>query len=127
MSWNESLYQYHKARGGQFLAGEADDGLLILTWKDRPLAVDLSMVTGGRSGTFSYVRAPAEGRRFFVNRAACRARVLPLPFLTRTGTRPKPSPFQGEMSAKPTEGAGSFSPQGGRRIRKAAKPPTAAQ
>ena len=57
MSWNESLYQYHKARGGQFLAGEADDGLLILTWKDRPLAVDLSMVTGGRSGTFSYVRA----------------------------------------------------------------------
>ena len=57
MSWNESLYQYHKARGGQFLAGGADDGLLILTWKDRPLAVDLSMVTGGRSGTFSYVRA----------------------------------------------------------------------
>ena len=57
MSWNESLYQYHKARGGQFLAGEADDGLLILTWKDRPLAVDLSMVTGGRSGAFSYVRA----------------------------------------------------------------------
>ena len=57
MSWNESLYQYHKARGGQFLAGEADDGLLMLTWKDRPLAVDLSMVTGGRSGTFSYVRA----------------------------------------------------------------------
>ena len=48
MSWNESLYQYHKARGGQFLAGEADDGLLILTWKDRPLAVDLSMVTGAR-------------------------------------------------------------------------------
>ena len=57
MSWNESLYQYHKARGGQFLAGEADDGLLILTWKDRPLAVDLSIVTGGRSGAFSYVRA----------------------------------------------------------------------
>ena len=57
MSWNECLYQYHKKNGGQFLAGEEDDGLLVLTWKDRPLAVDLSMTDGGRGGTFSYVRA----------------------------------------------------------------------
>lgn len=59
MSWNSSLYEYHKKYGGQFLAGELDDGLLILTWKDRPLVVDLSMVNGGRSGTFSYIRARA--------------------------------------------------------------------
>lgn len=57
MSWNECLYQYHKTHGGQFLAGDLDDGLLILTWKDRPLAVDLSMVSGGRGGAFCYVRA----------------------------------------------------------------------
>ena len=36
MSWNECLYRYHLAHGGQFLAGEDDDGLLILPWKDRP-------------------------------------------------------------------------------------------
>ena len=41
MSWNECLYQYHKQHGGQFLAGEEDDGLLVLAWKDRPLVVDL--------------------------------------------------------------------------------------
>lgn len=57
MSWNECLYQYHKKHGGQFLAGEDDDGLLVLPWKDRPLAVDLSITDGGRGGTFSYVRA----------------------------------------------------------------------
>ena len=59
MSWNSSLYEYHKKYGGQFLAGELDDGLLILTWKDRPLVVDLSMVNGGRSGTFSNIRPRA--------------------------------------------------------------------
>lgn len=57
MSWNECLYQYHKQHGGQFLAGEEDDGLLVFSWKDRPLAVDLSMADGGRGSTFSYVRA----------------------------------------------------------------------
>lgn len=57
MSWNECLYQYHKKNGGQLLAGEDDDGLLVFTWKDRPLAVDLSINTGGRGSTFSYVRA----------------------------------------------------------------------
>lgn len=57
MSWNECLYQYHKKYGGQLLAGEDDDGLLVFTWKDRPLAVDLSINTGGRGSTFSYVRA----------------------------------------------------------------------
>ena len=57
MSWNECLYAYHKKYGGQFLAGETDDAMLILSHKDRPLAVDLSLVSGGRGGTFSYIRA----------------------------------------------------------------------
>lgn len=57
MSWNDCLYQYHKKYGGQLLAGEEDDGLLVLTWKDRPLAVDLSGVNAGRGGTANYVRA----------------------------------------------------------------------
>lgn len=57
MSWNECLYQYHKKCGGQFLGGREDDGLLVLTWKDRPLAVDLSVTPGGRGSTFYYVRA----------------------------------------------------------------------
>lgn len=57
MSWNECLYWYHKKYGGRLLAGEEDDGLLMLTWKDRPLAVDLSVVNGGRGSTFFYVRA----------------------------------------------------------------------
>lgn len=57
MSWNECLYQYHKKHGGQFLAGEENDALLILTWKDRPLAVDLSITAGGRGSTFFHVRA----------------------------------------------------------------------
>lgn len=39
------------------MGGREDDGLLVLTWKDRPLAVDLAMVTSGRSSTFSFVRA----------------------------------------------------------------------
>lgn len=57
MSWNECLYQYHKKYGGQFLAGEEDDGLLLLTWKDRPLAVDLATENRGRYGSYSYVQA----------------------------------------------------------------------
>ena len=57
MSWNDCLYEYYKKHGGQFLAGEEDDGLLVFSWKDRPLAVDLSMADGGRGSTFSYVRA----------------------------------------------------------------------
>lgn len=57
MSWNQCLHQYHQTYGGQYLGGREDDGLLVLTWKDRPLAVDLAMVTGGRSSTFSFVRA----------------------------------------------------------------------
>ena len=57
MSWNDCLYWYHKKYGGRLLAGEEDDGLLMLTWKDRPLAVDLSVVNGGRGSTFFYVRA----------------------------------------------------------------------
>lgn len=57
MSWNDCLCVYHKKRGGRILAGEEDDGLLLLTFKDRPLAVDLSTVSGGRSGSFHYVRA----------------------------------------------------------------------
>lgn len=57
MSWNECLYQYHQKYGGQLLAGEEDDGLLLLTWKDRPLAVDVAMEGGGRYGPYSHVRA----------------------------------------------------------------------
>lgn len=56
MSWNECLYHYHKTHGGSFLAGEYDDALLIFTWKDRPLAVDLYRA-GGRYGASSYVQA----------------------------------------------------------------------
>lgn len=57
MSWNKCLYQYHKKYGGQYLGGNDDDALLLFTWKDRPLAVDLSMAAGGRGSTFLYVRA----------------------------------------------------------------------
>ena len=28
MAWNQCLYQYCKARGGQYLGGREDDGLL---------------------------------------------------------------------------------------------------
>jgi len=56
MSWNGCLYEYHKKYGGQLLAGEEDDGLLLLTFKDRPLAVDLYQV-GGRYGSSNYVQA----------------------------------------------------------------------
>lgn len=56
MSWNECLYQYHKENGGQFLAGESDDALLALTWKDRPLVVDLAIVDGGRGSTWAHPR-----------------------------------------------------------------------
>lgn len=56
MSWNECLYQYHKKCGGQLLAGEEDDGLLVLTWKDRPLVVDLFRASG-RYGPFYHVQA----------------------------------------------------------------------
>ena len=44
MFWNKCLYQYHKKYGGSFLGGEEDDGLLILTWKDRALAVAMNCV-----------------------------------------------------------------------------------
>ena len=56
MSWNECLYHYYKTHGGSFLAGQDDDALLVLTWKDRPLAVDLYRVSG-RYGTSDYVQA----------------------------------------------------------------------
>lgn len=56
MSWNECLYHYHKTHGGSFLAGNADDGLLLLTYKDRPLTVDLYRVSG-RYGSSDYVQA----------------------------------------------------------------------
>ncbi|WP_160666255.1 hypothetical protein [Colidextribacter sp. OB.20] len=56
MSWNSSLYEYHKKYGGQLLAGEDDDGLLVFTWKDRPLAVDL-LRANGRYGPYCHVQA----------------------------------------------------------------------
>lgn len=57
MSWNQCLYEYHRKYGGQFLAGEEDDGLLVLSFKGRPLAVDLSYMSAGRGGMVNYVRA----------------------------------------------------------------------
>ena len=57
MSWNEALYRYQQKYGGQLLAGESDDALLILSWKDRPLAVDLAVVDAGRGATWSHARA----------------------------------------------------------------------
>ena len=57
MPWNECLYQYHKKYGGQFLAGESDDALLLLSFKDRPLAVGVRMSGGGRYGPYPYVQA----------------------------------------------------------------------
>lgn len=56
MSWNECLYLYHQKYGGQFLAGKEDDGLLVFTWKDRPLVVDLFRASG-QSSTFYHVQA----------------------------------------------------------------------
>ena len=53
MSWNECLYRYHKAHGGQFMAGESDDALLIFTWKERPLLVGFHL-EAGRYGTIPY-------------------------------------------------------------------------
>lgn len=59
MSWNECLYLYHKKHGGQFLAGETDDAVLVLPWKDRFLAVDLFQASG-QYGPFPHpqVRVP---------------------------------------------------------------------
>lgn len=57
MSWNQYLYQYHKKYGGQFLAGEIDDGLLVLPFKDRPLVVTLSHAGDGRGRSVHYVQA----------------------------------------------------------------------
>ena len=58
MSWNDCLYEYHKKHAGQFLAGrDSDDGLLLLTWMEKPLVVDISMEDGGRYGPYPHVRA----------------------------------------------------------------------
>ena len=57
MSWNKCLYAYHQTHGGQLLAGEARDGLLVFTWKDQPLIVDLSNADTGKSFTVNFVRA----------------------------------------------------------------------
>lgn len=57
MSWNECLYWYHKKYGGRLLAGEEDDGLLMLTFRERPLVVDIATAGGGQGGTFHYARA----------------------------------------------------------------------
>lgn len=56
MPWNECLYQYHKKYGGRLLAGKEEDGLLVLTWNDRPLIVDLFRESG-RYSPFFYVQA----------------------------------------------------------------------
>lgn len=56
MSWSECLYQYHKKYGGQLLAGGDEDALLILTWKDRPLVVDLFR-SSAQSGPLYYPQA----------------------------------------------------------------------
>ena len=46
MSWNDCLYRYYRAHVGQYLGGQEDDALLILTWRGRPLAVNLYTVSG---------------------------------------------------------------------------------
>lgn len=62
MAWNDYLYLYSRKYGGQYLGGEEDDGLLVLPYKEQPLAVDLKVVSGGRGGSFSYVRARIPAR-----------------------------------------------------------------
>jgi len=57
MYWNDCLYLYHKKYGGAFLGSQEADGLLMLTWKDRPLAVGIRMSGGGRYGPYAYVQA----------------------------------------------------------------------
>lgn len=56
MSWNDCLYRYYRAHVGQYLGGQEDDALLILTWRGRPLAVNLYKVSG-RYGPFYHVQA----------------------------------------------------------------------
>ena len=56
MSWNECLYHYYKTHGGFFLGGQDNDALLLFTWKDQPLAVDLYRVSG-RGSSANYVQA----------------------------------------------------------------------
>ena len=56
MSWNDCLYRYYKEHIGQYLGGRADDALLILTWRGRPLVVDL-LPESGRYGPFYHVQA----------------------------------------------------------------------
>lgn len=56
MPWNDCLYRYYKEHVGQYLGGRADDALLILTWRGRPLVVDL-LRESGRYGPFYHVQA----------------------------------------------------------------------
>lgn len=57
MAWNDCLYQYHKSHGGVFLADrDSDDGMLMLTFRERPLVVDIATAGGGQGGTFHYAR-----------------------------------------------------------------------
>lgn len=56
MSWNDCLYRYYRAHVGQYLGGQENDALLILTWRGRPLAVDLYKESG-RYGPFYHVQA----------------------------------------------------------------------
>lgn len=51
MSWNTFLYEYHKKYGGLYLGGGEDDALLVLTYRDQPLAVDLIHDKGTRYAT----------------------------------------------------------------------------
>lgn len=52
MSWNTCLYAYHKKVGGLFLAGEEDDGELILTYREQPLSIRLETVAAGRTTAY---------------------------------------------------------------------------
>lgn len=56
MSWNDCLYQYYKEHVGQYLGGREDSALLILTWRGRPMVVDLLGEYGRRTPTH-HVRA----------------------------------------------------------------------
>lgn len=65
MSWSTFLYAYHQLHGGQFLGGEQEDSLLILTHKGQPLAVEPYTAPGRYGGTYIRSRIPVTLERPF--------------------------------------------------------------
>lgn len=56
MTWNQSLYQYHRRRGGIYLPGRDNEAQLALTHREQPLVVDQE-VERGRYGPYYHVRS----------------------------------------------------------------------